>query len=115
MSGSRSNLTVSSREASFDTVLEAERMSEKTLRSCRAEANRIRQAASAEERRIAARTDERLQKLHAASHDRIIETGKTLIEAFENERQSLAAAPDPERIADAAMRLAHRLAGIDPP
>ena len=113
MSDSRSNLTGSSRDASFDTVLEAERRSEQALKASRAEANRIRQAATAEERRIAVRNDERLQKLHGANQARIANTRKQLIEAFRSERHSLAAAPDPEEIADAARRLARRLAGID--
>ena len=115
MSDNRSNLTDSARDASFDTVLAAEGASEEALRTSRAEANRIRQAATAEERRIAARTDERLQKLHNANQRRIIDTTKRLIEAFESERQSLAVAPDPDEIVSAATRLARRLAEIDGP
>ena len=113
MSGSRANPNERTRDASFDTVLDAERTSEQALRACRAEANRIRRAATAKERSIAARTDERLQKLHGANQRLIAKTGSALIEAFESERQSLSAPPDADEIEAAAMRLARRLAGID--
>ncbi len=115
MSESGSTPTESEREASFDTVLAAERASEEALRACRVEANRIRQAASAQERRIAARTDERLQNLHTINQRRITDATNTLVTAFESERQSLAAAPDADQIVAAATRLARRLAGIDAP
>jgi hypothetical protein len=113
MSDNGASATASVQVAGFDTVLDAERTSEQALRESRAEANRIRQAATAEERRIAARTGERLQKLHTANQKQMADTRRVLTEAFENERQSLAATPDPDEIAAAAERLARILAGID--
>ena len=115
MPDKRSILTEGARQASFDTVLRAERASENALRDSRIEANRIRQAATAAERRIASRTDDRLQRLHGANQRRISDTTKKLTEAFESERESLATPPDDDVILAAATRLARRLAGIDPP
>ena len=114
MSDDMSKPADAARDASFDTVLKAERESEDALRASRIEANRIRQAATTEERRIAERTDKRLQKLHAANQRRISEARLTLAQAFEEEQGTLSADPDQGEVATAAVRLARKLAGLDP-
>ncbi len=101
------------RDASFQTVVDAEKASEQRLAACRKDANRIRQEAAGTERHIATRTDERLQKLHAANHVHIADMEQALRAEFEAERQTLAAEPEPGEIAAAAARLARKLVGLD--
>jgi vacuolar-type H+-ATPase subunit H len=64
--GSRSAVT-----ASIERVLRAERATEEAVEGCRQEAERLRQAARDQARRIGHRTDRRISALHARCTRRI--------------------------------------------
>lgn len=110
----RRNARSSSGEDSFSRVLDGEREADARLAEGRREAERTRQSAVVEERRIAARADRRLKALHGGMQAMIETERARLAQGFEAERHELSAPPDEERVAAAAERLARRLVGLDP-
>ena len=97
----------------FERVLDAEKAADQHIAKGRDEAAAILQAARAEERRIAARADRRLQALHGDTQAMIERERVRMVRAFEAERRELATPPPPQQITAAARRLARRLVGID--
>ena len=97
----------------FSRVLDAEKAADLRIAGGRDEAAEILQAARAEERRIAARADRRLRRLHGDIQAAIERERVRMVRAFEVNRRELSKPPAPARIAAAARRLARRLAGID--
>lgn len=98
---------------SISRVLDGEKQADARLAEGRRDAERIRHAAVAEERRIAARADRRLKALHGAVQAMIEAERARLAQAFEAERHELSTPPDADEIATAADRLARRLIGLD--
>ena len=97
----------------FDRVLDAETAADARIDAATARAGEVLQAARAEERRIAARTDGRLQALYGDINAMIERERVRMVQAFEAKRRDLVTPPPPDRIIEAARRLARRLAGID--
>jgi len=96
---------------SFSLVLDGEKAADVRLAEARKEAERICQAAFAEDRRISARADRRLQTLNGAMTAMIEAERARLVAAFEAEQREMSAPPDEKKIAAAATRLARRLVG----
>ncbi len=100
-------------QTSFHAVVKAEQAADDQLATGRAGAEAIRQDAAARERRIARRSDQRLQALHAAMQAKIAADRTRLVEAFKAERRDLAAVPGIDEIEAAVRKLARRLVGLD--
>lgn len=100
-------------DKAFERVLDAESAADAALKSGRADAQRLRLEANAQDRRISDRADRRLSKLHARVQEMIASEIETMDTAFEAERADLATPTSLTVITAAARRLARRM--VDAP
>lgn len=97
------------------TVLEAEERARDAVAAARAEAESLLEAARGEARRIGARADQRIQRLHQGSGEALARRLEALkAEEQERSRRLELGRPDAARIEAAAARVAWRLIGREP-
>lgn len=94
-------------------VIEAEKTAHMQLGTARSRAEAILQEAQDDVRRIAARTDKRIQALHGCFRENIAHKKMEFEEAFRREIGTRGTKIGAEKIKDVANRLARQIVGID--
>lgn len=94
-------------------VIEAEKSAQMRLATARARAEAILQEAQDDARKIAIRTDKRIQALHGCFRENLAHKKMELEEAFQREIDMRGTEIGADTIKDITKRLARRIVGID--